>query len=302
MMLIAGTVPIKDMPLAIGKVAMEDEFLIIDGQRIPCTQGTGAMLSAALATTTHLGLDAPNALIVGDIGKGKGSRELYQYLIDNITELSPQVLALHYWLPDMAQTRQLCQAIEKCKERPVMIADAASMYSAKAAGMAEMFDIFTPDASEIAFLADPDATHPAYIARHLFDSDINRTPELVRTACKNHDAAKLLLVKGATDYIIKDGAVIDIISEPNVLALEAIGGTGDTITGLVSALMYAELEPDEAAIIAAKANRMAGKCSNATPATKVIEIIAQFPTVFKEYLCQWSGVCCVGGENKHGRS
>ena len=302
MMLVAGTVPIKNMPLTMGRVTMEGEALIIDNQRIPCTQGTGAMLSAALAATTYLRLDAPNALLAGDIGEGKGSRELYQYLIDNVAELSPRVLALHYWLPNMSQTRQLCEAIKKCNKRPVMIADAASMYSAKAAGVAEDFDIFTPDANEVAFLADPNATHPAYIARHLFEFDINRAPELARAAYENHGAAGLLLVKGAIDYIIKDGSVLATITEPNIPALEAVGGTGDTVTGLVSALMYAELEPHEAAIIAARANRVAGKYARTTPATKVRDIIAQFPAVFKDYLCQWSGVCCLEVGNKSGRS
>jgi len=295
MMLIAGTVPIKDMPLTLGKVTSESGYLVVGGRSIPCTQGTGAMVSAALATTSYLGLEAPHALLVGDIGKGEGSRKLYQYLIDHIEELSPAVLALHYWLPNMSQTRQLCAAVEKCARRPIMIADAASMYSAKAAGLAEKFDIFTPDPTEIAFLADPEATHPAYIARHLFETDITRAPELARAAYRHHGAAKILLAKGAIDYIIKDGEVLATISEPNVPALEPIGGTGDTITGLVSAFAFAGLELHEAAIIAAKVNRMAGKYANVTPATKVREVIAQFPAVFKDYLCQWSSVCGAKG-------
>ncbi len=297
MMLIAGTVPIKYMPLIIGEVAAGEDALIVNGERIPCTQGTGAMVSAALATTAHLGLDAPRVLLAGDIGEGTGSRELYQYLIDHIAEISPTVLALHYWLPDMSQTRQLCEAVRKCSQRPVMIADAASMYSAKAAGLAEEFDIFTPDATEVAFLADPDATHPAYIARHLFETDITQTPELARIAYKNHGAAKLLLVKGAVDYIIRDGEVLAMVTEPDVPPLEAIGGTGDTITGLVSALVYAELEPHEAAIIAARANRTAGKYARATPAIRVRHVIDQFTAVFKDHLCQWSGVCLTEGGN-----
>jgi NAD(P)H-hydrate repair Nnr-like enzyme with NAD(P)H-hydrate dehydratase domain len=297
MMIIAGTVPISDMPLTIGTVAADSDYLLIDGKRIPCTQGTGAMVSAALATTSYLGLDAPYVCIAGDIGEGKGSRELYQYLIDNIADLSPDVLALHYWLPDMSQTRQLCLAIEKCEKRPIMVADAASMYSAKAAGLAEVFDIFTPDATEIAFLADPEATHPAYIARHLFETDMNHTPELAKDAYKNHGAAGLLLVKGSTDYVIKNSDVIATVTEPDIPELEAIGGTGDTITGLVSALVYAELEPHEAAIIAARANRMAGKYANVTPATRVSQVIEYFPSVFKDYLCQWSNVCYIEGEN-----
>jgi len=302
MMLIAGTVPIKDMPLTRGEVATDGEVLIIGGQRIPRTQGTGAMISAALATTTYLGLDAPNALIIGDIGEGKGSRELYEYLTASVAKLAPQVLALHYWLPDMSQMRQLCNAVERCARRPVMIADASSMYAAKAAGVAGSFDIFTPDGSELAFLADPDATHPAYIARHLFEADTSQAAELARISYENHGAARLLLVKGATDYIIEDASVLATVTEPDIPALEAIGGTGDTITGLVSALMYAGLEPHEAAIIAARANRTAGKYARATPATKVKDIINQFPVVFKEHLCQWSGVCCVKGESTNGRS
>ncbi|MFC1919072.1 NAD(P)H-hydrate dehydratase [Chloroflexota bacterium] len=295
MLLIAGTVPVKDLPLTIAQVKTEGEFLVLNEHRIPCTQGTGAMISAALATTDYLNLEPPQVLVAGDTGKGTGSQEIYQYLIGHITELSPQVLALHYCLPDMALTRKLCEAVKQCTRRPVMIADAASMYSAKAAGLAGEFDIFTPDATEIAFLADPDATHPAYIARHLFDTDVTQTPQLAATAYQNKSAARLLMVKGATDYVIRNGEILTTITEPDVPELEAIGGTGDTITGLVSALAYAELEPHETAIIAARANRMAGKFAQATPATTVKQIIEQFPAVFKEYLCQWSRVCYMEG-------
>lgn len=295
MMLIAGTMPIKEMPLAFGQVSAEGDFLLIEGHRIPCTQGTSAMVSAALTTTDYLKLEAPQMLVAGDIGQGKGSREIYEYLIQHVAELSPQVLALHYWLPDMAQTRRLCAAIEKCARRPIMIADAASMYSAKAAGLATAFDIFTPDIPEMAFLADPAATHPAYVQRHLIDTDISQARELIKKAYENRSAARLLLVKGAIDYIVSNGEVVATINEPDVPPMEAIGGTGDTITGLVSAFIYAGLEPQEAAIIAARANRMAGKFAEVTPATRVRQVIARFPDVFREYLCQWSSVCHKGG-------
>lgn len=297
MMLIAGTVPVKDMPLTMAEVKADGEFLLVDGYRIPRTQGTGAMIGAALSATNYLKLLAPQVLVAGDMGQGKGSREIYEYLIQRVNKLSPEVLALHYCLPDMALTRRLCQSIEGCAKRPLMVADAASMYAAKAAGLAAEFDIFTPDATEMAFLADPDATHPAYISRHLFDTDITKTPQLAETAYKNHSAAKLLLVKGSTDYIVKDGVILNTITEPDVPPLEAIGGTGDTITGLVSAFAYAGLELHEAAIIAARANRMAGKFAQSTPATKVAQVIEQLPAVFKEYLCQWSGVCHTEGGN-----
>ena len=297
MMLIAGTVPLKDLPLTLGAVRKDGEFLVVNGYRIPCTQGTGAMISTALATTSYLKLEPPQVLVAGDTGQGKGSREIYEYLIQRVAELSPQVLALHYCLPDMALTRKLCGAIKSCSTRPVLIADAASMYAAKAAGLATEFDIFTPDASEMAFLADSKATHPAYIARHLFDTDITQISKLVATAYHHQNAARLLVVKGVIDYVVRDGDILTTITGPNVPELEAIGGTGDTITGLVSAFVYAGLEPHEAAIIAARSNRMAGQMAGVTPATSVRQIIDYFPVVFKEYLCQWSGVCYTKGED-----
>ena len=292
-MLICGTVPIKDFPLTPGEVKTKRELLIINDLEIPCTQGTAALISAALATTEHLNVPPPQALIVGDNGEGKGSRLLYEYLIKNISELSPAVLVLHYCLPVIGLMKRLCESIEKCSKKPIMIADASSMYVAKAAGLATKFDIFTPDSCEMAFLADPDATHPAYISRHLFDTDITQAAELVTDAYRNKSAARLLLIKGAIDYVVKDGKILDTIVEPDIPELEAIGGTGDTITGMVSAFTYAELELHEAAIIAARANRMAGKYAQATPATRIPQIISQLPAVFKDHLCEWSGVCMV---------
>lgn len=291
MMLVAGTIPSKDLPLITGKVILNGDSLVVNEHRIPCTQGTAAMVSAALQTTEYLKLEPPEVLLVGDTGKGNGSKQMYEYLIENIAKISPHVLSLHYCLPDMALTRRLCEAVKRCTKRPLMVADAASMYAAKAAGLATEFDIFTPDATEMAFLADREATHPAYIARHLFDTDVKQTPKLVATAYQHKNAAKLLLVKGATDYIVRNGEILATVSEPDVPMLEPIGGTGDTITGMVSAFVYAGLEPHEAAIIAVRANRMAGKLAQATPATRVWQIIQQFPAVFKDNLCQWSGVC-----------
>lgn len=293
MMLISGTVPIKDFPLTFGEASFKGEFLSLNDFKIPCTQGTAALISAALATTGYLKLDPPKVLLVGDNGEGRGSRLLYEYLINNISDLLPDVLVLHYCLPIMELMRRLMESVERCSKKPIMIADASSMYAAKASGLAAKFDIFTPDATEIAFLADPDATHPAYISRHLFDSDITQTSELVDAAYELKSAAKLLLVKGEIDYVVKEGKIIDTIAEPSIPLMEAIGGTGDTITGLVAAFTYAGLELHEAAIIAARANRMAGKLARVTPGTRIRQIISQFPDVFKEYLCEWSGVCYI---------
>jgi NAD(P)H-hydrate repair Nnr-like enzyme with NAD(P)H-hydrate dehydratase domain len=105
-----------------------------------------------------------------------------------------------------------------------------------------------------------------------------------------NNLASTIIVKGEVDYIAKDGEIIETVEKPFIPSMEATGGTGDTITGLISAFVYAGLKPHEAAIIAAKANRMAGKFSQATPSTKIWEVISQFPAVFKEYLCGWTGI------------
>jgi len=296
-MLIVGTVPVDGFPLTMGRAVPDGEGIVVDGQRIPCAQGTGAMISAALAVTCYLRIDPPHVLLAEDIGNGRGTRELFEYLIARVGDICPQVLALHYCLPIMALMRRLCESVSRCPRRVQMIADAGSMYAAKAASLAPSFDVFTPDASEMAFLADSDATHPAYVAKHLFDANIDQTPDLVAAAHKHGNAARLLLVKGSTDYVAEDGGIVATISEPDVPALEAVGGTGDTITGLVSAFAYAGLESHEAAVIAARSNRMAGKLAQATPATSISQIVGQFPAVFESYLCEWSGVCYeIGGQ------
>jgi len=63
------------------------------------------------------------------------------------------------------------------------------------------------------------------------------------------------------------------------------------ITGIIAALIYIGLDIKDAAIIASKANRMAGKLSTLTPASKIVEIINKLPDVYEKYMCQWSEIC-----------
>jgi len=282
MLLIVGTVPIKDLPLTIGEARVVGDLLVVNDYNISCIQGTASMINAAVKTTEYFNINKPQVLIAGDIGEGKGSREIYRYLIKNLKVISPSILALHYCMPYITMITKLCEVINELNKKPIMIADAGSMYAAKASGMAGNFDVFTPDATEMAFLADSNATHPAYIAKHLFDNDITQTPKLVKIAYKNKDAAKLLLVKGSTDYIALDGNIIDVVTKPDIPAMEAIGGTGDTITGLISALIYSGLGLKKAALVAARSNRIAGECAKANPATKISQIIAQFSSAFQK--------------------
>jgi NAD(P)H-hydrate repair Nnr-like enzyme with NAD(P)H-hydrate dehydratase domain len=96
---------------------------------------------------------------------------------------------------------------------------------------------------------------------------------LIAQAYAAKNTPRYLLVKGPTDFIVEDGKIIHTVSEPNIPAMEPIGGTGDTLTGIVSALISAGFDPVKAGLIASKANRLAGALSNPTPATRVFEIV-----------------------------
>ncbi len=287
-LLLTGTLPYPDFPVTCGEVGFEGDFLSAAGRRFSRTQGTGAMITAVLQVTSYLKLPPPTVLVAGDTGDGKGTREMYGYLIEHLRELAPDFLTLHYCLPIMGLVRRVCQAVDSVNKNAFLIADAGGMYAAKAAKLAPRFDIFTPDPSEMAFLADPAATHPAYVSKHLFAQDAGKVPAQIEAAYKNKDAARLLIVKGATDYIASEGKVLYTLKEPDVPALEPIGGTGDTITGLVSGLVYAGYKPLDAAVIAAKTNRVAGQYVNPTPATLVKEIADAFPAVLEKHLAAWS--------------
>ncbi len=94
----------------------------------------------------------------------------------------------------------------------------------------------------------------------------------------------MLVIKGSTDYIVEYGKVIGQISEPDIPALEAIGGTGDTISGMLGAFIHSGFEFSAAAVLTAKINRLAGQYAGATPATKIREIIAAIPAVLRDHV------------------
>ena len=286
MLFICGTVPWEGFPLTSGEARFDGENLFIRDTEIPCTQGTAALVSAACVTAAHLKKSPPHVILVGDNGNGKGSRLLYDYLIKNLPAISPDVLVLHYILPVMGLMKKVCGTVAKCKKKPVMIADASAMYAAKAAGLAPFFDIFTPDLCEMAFLADANAVHPVYISRHLFSAEILQMQELIAAAYRQKSAAKVLVVKGAIDHVVEEGKILCTLSEPDIPALEAIGGTGDTICGMIGALIDAGLNHSEAAITALKTNRNAGEYIKATPATKIRQIVQAIPHILKNSMME----------------
>jgi len=280
---IAGTVPSEDFPLVDGKITMVGNEIRIDDKRVFVNRGTPALMAAAIKVAETLGQPAPFGYLVGDTGMGKGSRYLYKYLTDHLPHSTLQTMTFHYLQPIVHWHKRLQQVIYEIKERPTLIADAGFMYVAKMSGQAPMYDLFTPDIGELAFLADEKAPHPFY-TRGFILHDENRVPDLIARAYTHNNAARFLLVKGKQDYLADRQGILETVDSPVEEALEAMGGTGDTLTGIVSALIDSGMSIPEAAVTAMKANRLAGHYAKPTPATQVIEIIQHIPEALSEVL------------------
>lgn len=283
MLAIVGTIPIRDFPLVSGPVHWENNTLLIKNNRFPINRGTPALLAASIQTSKVLEIAAPIGFLVGDIGLGDGSRKLYEHLTNTISESLFQTITFHYLLPDADWHNKVLFAIEEMGKRPILIADAGFMYVAKMSGQAPEYDLFTPDVGEMAFLADEEAPHPFY-TRGFILHEQNKVPNLISRAYEYQNAAKCLLVKGEKDYVADKDGIHHIIDSPTEEAIEAIGGTGDTLTGIVSTLIESGMDIPEASSIAAEANRLAGHYANPNPATQVAEIIRHIPKALEKIL------------------
>jgi hypothetical protein len=290
MLAVVGTVPDQEFPLIAGEVRLESATLILQGRRIPVNRGTPALLAAAVAAGEVLGNGLPFAYLVGDIGTGKGSRTLYSHLTQHLPKEAFGVLTFHYLQPDVDWHNRVLFALEEMRPRPVLIADAGFMYAAKMSGQAGAYDLFTPDAGEMAFLADEEAPHPFYTRGFILHED-NRVPELITRAYEHDNAARILLVKGRQDIIAAREGLLAVVDEPMVEALEPVGGTGDTVTGIVSALVASGVSVQDSAILAAKINRQAGLNANPTPATQVLELIKHIPKAMAEIRKELGETC-----------
>ncbi len=277
---LVGTIPENSFPLVSGTVILEKNRLIVGEKRIAVNRGTPAMIAAAVQTLNYLNQPSPICYLVGDIGSGNGSRELYKYLADYLPESTFKTLTFHYFQPDVKLFKKVVAAIKKISARPTLIADAGFMYVAKMSGDAPFFDLFTPDAGELAYLADEKAPHPFYTRGFILHED-NHVPDLIKRAYRYSNAASYLLVKGVKDYLADKNGIIGVVDSPNEEVLEAIGGTGDTLTGIVSALIASGLDIRSVSLKAARANRLAGLYAKPNPATQVYEIIKQIPRALK---------------------
>lgn len=281
MLAIVGTLPYEDFPLFAGQVKISNQEIILGSSKFPIQRGTSALIAASTFILDVLHKPAPFVYLIGDTGKGFGSRKIYEYLTKDLIGRDFDTIVFHYLLPDADWCNKILFSIDEMAKRPFLIADAGFMYAAKMSGNAQVFDLFTPDPGELAFLADEQAPHPFYTRGFLLQ-DENRVEELIKRAYFYGNASKYLLIKGRTDYVTKDMEIIHIINEPLVESLEPIGGTGDTITGVVSALIDSGFSPEQACILASKINRLAGKISNPLPSTHIGEIIKYIPQAFNQ--------------------
>lgn len=283
MLLIVGTVPDETFPLTLGPAVLDGADMIVNGIRVPVNRGTPALVGAVLAACQVLGPLSVETALVGDIGTGKGSRQLYEHLSRELPGMAATTLAFHYLQPDVDWHNKVLFAVEEMEKRPVLIADAGFMYAAKMSGQAQSYDLFTPDVGELSFLADETAPHPFYTRGFILHQD-NNVPDLIARAYEHRNGARHLLVKGSVDYVVADGDITGQVSKPAAEAMEAMGGTGDTLTGIVCALIESGKSIPDACRIAALVNRMAGMYANPTPACQVMDIILQIPKALARVL------------------
>lgn len=283
MWLITGSVPEENFELNLnateGESRVEDTLLVLpDGCRLPVTRGTTALAATAILACMVLGAMPPRLLLFGDCGDGTGSRKAYDWLAANICSFANQHkplegITFHYFYPDADNHNRVLLAIEKLQPKPVLVADAGYMYVAKMSGQAKSYGLFTPDAGELAFLADEKAPHPFYTRGFLLAEEKDM-PALVELAASHGDCPANMIIKGASDYIYCDNKLITKINEPSCPSMECIGGTGDIVTGLATAWLAAGYPICKSAIYAARAARELAMLCNPTPATQVVELLA----------------------------
>ena len=281
--LICGTVPDESFPLCLGSWEVDGDMLVphevevcSEGhapRAVPILRGTPALAAAAILACNARGCNAPKLLLTGDCGKGGGSLALYSFLAARLPDAGflPNLggMTFHYLFPNVDGHNRILMAIdERPGDSPTLVADAGFMYAAKMSGYAARWDIFTPDAGELSFLADEKAPHPFYTRGFLLGGD--QPPEQLAALAHAHgDSARHLLIKGSTDLVVRQGCVAERIESPSIPYMEPIGGTGDLVTGLLTAALAAGKEPVAACTAAARGARIVGSLAQPTPAWSI---------------------------------
>lgn len=291
MWLISGTVPEAGFSLQADIVAdyanlKGDRLVLADGTSLHMGRGTIALVATAAMACQILGAPAPRLLLAGDQGTGVGSRSAYEWLLANISSLVAERellgITFHYFYPDLDWHNRLVMAIEELKPRPMLVADAGFMYAAKMSGYASQYDLFTPDIGELAFLADEKAPHPFY-TRGFLSAGTDDVPGLLARAIKHENCPPNMIIKGKRDYIVCNKRLVAQIAEPAVEAMECIGGTGDIVTGLVTAYLASGYPVCESAIYAARAARHLAAFCNPDPSWQVAALIMKIKPMFEAH-------------------
>ena len=284
---IAGTLPDPDPTFreaaAQGPARMRDGWLhLADGNAFPVQRGTEALAATALLACETLGFQPPRLLLAGDTGSGAGSRALYAWLTENADALNPKGMTFHYLFPDVDWHNRVLMALQALPTPPLLVADAGFMYVAKMSGYADAYDLFTPDIGEMAFLADEKAPHPFYTRGFLLAEEEN-IAALLERANAHGNCPPHLIIKGQTDHIVCDGRLTGTVKEPSVAAMECIGGTGDLVTGLVTALLAGGIPMCRASLAAARLARLLAKHHAPDPGTQVADLLQSLPYVLHHY-------------------
>ena len=275
-MLVVATYPQDKGPTLLDRVRFDatQTCVFIGDTRLENAQGISALLGAAYQAALPDESSEIYALLGGDIGKGDGTRAVFKEFRHTVKEIQPDIIVFHYMQPIMALMKQAMKDLDELDVRPLLIADAGGMYSAKAAGVAERFELMTPDIGEIGFLAEEHVPHPAYVSHFLFGTQDFDPLAMAQKAYSHNSAARVLLVKGATDTIVVNGELFATLNEPCLPVLEAIGGTGDTLAGLCAGIMLTGVSTPEAVLEACALNRKTGMLAQVDPSKHASDIIA----------------------------
>jgi ADP-dependent NAD(P)H-hydrate dehydratase / NAD(P)H-hydrate epimerase len=279
LIVLVGTIPCETGVYA-GPAEVVGDRLCIGASRFPIERGSAAMAAACAQVCRFYEMPGPVCIFGGDIADGRGTDLMFAEVNATLQSYQPDVVTLHYVFPKLRHGGPFLEKIASLSRRPQLIADAGAMYLFKTIHKASTFDVFTPDQGELLFLADELAPHPLYVRRE-FLGRVDEPDALVRMATRHGNAPKTIVAKGAVDYIYRNGTSVAECRAPLIPSMEAIGGTGDTVTGMLSALRFRnEADADLTALVL---NRLIAQRIGCTPATQIGEFVAAIPDVLKDY-------------------
>jgi NAD(P)H-hydrate repair Nnr-like enzyme with NAD(P)H-hydrate dehydratase domain len=119
-----------------------------------------------------------------------------------------------------------------------------------------------------------------YVRREILEGE-HSVEKLYLRAHAARNTAPLTVIKGSTDRVFENGRKIFELSAPLIPAMEAVGGTGDTVTGMLTAFMAAgDPRAVEKSLVL---NRLIGQAVRCTPATQIAEFIDAIPQALEKH-------------------